>query len=604
MGLGKPEVRAALASTTESLMTELEQTLAYLAPGVTYNRELPGRYNPRHGLAIYSLPVSGYSPTSPGVVLGEALATRSGLGCTMLEGIPTKIPEGAVVIAEYNSLAKMRPDLLQDVPELGKTGQYAIKLQRHALVTSLTREGLASGMQTLAMLILRHSEDTLPGSLVVDIPFCQSRGLAVELQTSEISINLLMQMVSFAATFKANRLQLILQDDFDPAREIPGIETFAATCESYGIEIGVRLPWLGRILSGAKSIFETWTALRAAARAFGASHAALDDTCPTTADAGICQRIVDSLLNGEVGLRDFSLDAAVFLRAEYPARKLAEMGIWGWHRLRDDTEPPLAELAESVPIRLDVQAPLPGFSSASLSGYHDRLDAAAGWLRKRDGKRELIVSFRDIGVSHMWQNLLYPAATGMITAWGRPDDANQSALLFSNLLYGEAAPEVMNMWNAATQSFPPGLSPKEEILVRRTAFGQWPEEEEDIAVLTGIDWLAVTKHIKNAAETLRQVASTLNRNASTLTGARLSLHALSWLHCFMALTPELELRRRNKYDDDGRTEPIASELYSNFLAWQENLQALASESGLEVSELPLVESMGLRLKGLCEGIFE
>lgn len=585
-------------------MSELEQTLTHLAPGVTHSEDLPGRYNPRHGLAIYCLPVPGYSPASPGVVLGEALAARSGLGCTMLEGIPQKIPEGAVVIAEYNSLAKLRPDLLEGIPDLGEPGQYALKLQRHALITSLTREGLASGMQTLAMLILRHHEETLPGAVIVDIPFCQFRGLAVELESNEICIGLLMQIVSFAATFKANRLHLILNDDFDPNREIPGVESFASTCESYGIEVGVCLPWLRRVLSGEKTLFETWTALRSAARAFGATQASLDDPCPDDADTAACRRIAESALNGEAGVRNFSMDAEVFLRAESPAFKMAEMGVTGWHRMRGEPIPPMKAL-EDIPLRVDVQAPLPGFSGDSLAGYHQRLDAATDWLRGRDAReRELLISFRHIGVSHMWQNILYPAATGMIVAWGKPDDASRSALLFSNLLYGEAAAQVMNMWNAVGAAFPRGLSPADEILVRRTAFGRWPETDEEWEKLAGIDWMSTADAIKKAAESLKNVAGDLSRNAATLSGARFSLYALSWLHCFVALTPELERRRQEKYDDDGRTEPIADELYNNFLSWRENLQTLATESGLDVCEMERVESMGLRLKGLCEGIFE
>ena len=585
-------------------MLELEQTLANLAPGITHSRELPGRYNPRRGLAIYCLPISGYSPSGPGVVLGEALAARSGLGCTLLEGIPAKIPEGAVVVAEYNALRKARPDLVEDIPEMSDPCQYAITLGRHAVVTSPSREGLASGMQTLAMIVLRHHEDTIQGSLVVDIPLCRHRGIAVELRTSELSINLLMQMASFAATFKANRLHLILDENFDPTREIPGIESFAATCGSHGIEVGVRLPWLRRIFSGEKTIIDTWAAVRAAARVFGATQAALDDHCPPHADRKICERIGESLCRGEVGLKVFSIDAQVLLKADLRPvdwHTLKTMNIYGWHRMWDYAAPPPEEM-EGIPLRIDVQAPVPGFSSRTFARYHQRLDVATSWLREQD-RRGLMISFRDVGVSHMWQNLLYPAATGLIAAWGRPEDADRCALLFSNLLYGEAAPQVMNMWNDIVAAFPPGLTEEEEILVRRTAFGQWPEKEE-FDTLTEIDWLEATRHIKIAAEALKNVASGLNRNAVTLTGARLSLYALSWLHCFLALTPELELRRRNNYDDDGRTEPIATELYNNFLAWQTNLQNLAAESGLEISEMTDVESMGLRLKGLCEGIFE
>ena len=583
-------------------MSRLDNTLASLAPGVAQSRDLPGRYNPRRGLAIYCLPIPGYSPSAPGVVLGEALAARSSLGCTLLEGVPTRIPEGAVVLAQYNALRAVRPDLLEEVPELRDQGQYAIKLSRHALVTSPSREGLAAGMQTLAMLVLRHNEDVIPGCIILDSPFCHLRALAVELKSGEIGINLLMQIASFAATFKANRLYLILGDDFDAAAEIPGVESFVQTCQSYGIGVGVRLPWLGRILSGGKTILEAWAGLRAAARLFGADHAALDDVCPIDIEEEEARRIVGSIVKGEVGLKDVSVDIRLLERSGYSPAELKSMGVTGWYRMWEGKATPLPEQSE-FPLRIDVQAPVPGFSSRDLSSYHRRLDTALGWMRHRP-RRELVISFRDIGISHVWQNLLYPAATGLVAAWGNSGDAASCARVFANLLYGEAAASVMATWNAVVAAFPPGLTPGEEMLVRRTAFGEWPEDEESLAILAGIDWLEVTRHIRIAADALKTAAAGLSRNATTLAGAKLSLHALSWLHCFVALAPELERRRRLRSDDDGRTEPIAAELYNNFKAWQTILHELFGESGLELVEAPQIESMGLRLKGICEGIFE
>ena len=583
-------------------MSRLDNTLVHLAPGVTTCRDLGGHYNPRKGLAIYCLPIPGYSPASPGVVLGEALAARSGLGCTLLDGIPAKIPEGAVVVGQYSAIKALRPELLDDVPELREQGQYSIRLGRYALVTSPSREGLASGMQTLAMLVLRHNEDRLPGSVIMDNPRCRGRCLAVELASGEIGVNLLMQIASFAATFKANRLHLILDEDFDPSRDIPGVETFAQTCQSFGIGLGVRLRLLRPLLSGNKTIIEAWAAVRAAARAFGATHAALDDPCPEGADPDMCERIVSSMAKGEVGLPHFSVDARLISRSGIPPAELKAAGITGWHRLWERSDAPPPEF-EDIPLIIDVQSPVPGFSSRTTSGFHHRLDAAVRHLR-RQNRRELMISFRDIGISHMWQNLMYPAATGLITAWGEPNVAEDSAWRFSNLLYGDSAKMIMAMWEHIAAAFPPGLSEAEEKLVRRTAFGRWPEADEDFRVLSGVDWLAVTKNIKSAAESLKTAAAGLSRNAATLAGAKLSLYALSWLHCFVALMPELERRRQEGYDGDARTEPIANELANNFRAWHSHLQEAYAESGLEFCEMPEVESMGLRLQGLCEGIFE
>lgn len=583
-------------------MSFLDNTLTNLAPGVSYSRELTGRYNPRHGLVIYCLPIPGYQPTAPGIALGEALAARSGLGCAMLDGVPDNVPEGAVVIGQYAALKAKRPDLLEDIPEPRDHYQYAIRLGRHAVVVSPSPEGLATGMQTLAMLILRHGETTLPAAVIVDTPLCQNRVLAVEVENGELSVNLLMQIASFAATFKANALHFILDEDFNPSRAMSGIETFVQTCQSHGMEIGVRLPWLASILSGKRTLVEAWSGIRAAARAFGAKQAALDDPCPPDANPETAARIVDAIVDGKVGLRGFSVDAALLRKTDRPASELRAAGIFGWIRLAGEADEPPGE-DEDFPLRLDIQAPIVGFSSRSMAAFHRRLNTATRWLRNRQ-RRECVISFRGVGVSHLWQNLLYPAATGLIAAWGNPEDAERAAWRFSNLLYGERASLVMEMWESIAIAFPPGLSLDAERRIRRTAFGAWPETEEERAFLGGIPWLDVIRNIRSAAEALKNVAGSLTRNLATLTGAKLSLQALSWLHCFVALMPELARRRKTHYDEDGRTEPIARELYDNFTVWRESLRELSEESGLEIAELRRIDAMGHRLKALCDGIFE
>lgn len=583
-------------------MSFLDNTLTNMAPGVSYSRELTGRYNPRHGLVIYCLPIPDYQPTAPGIALGEALAARSGLGCAMLDGVPEKVPEGAVVIGQYAALKAIRPDLLEDIPEPRDPNQYAIRLGRSAVIASPSREGLAAGMQTLAMLILRHNEPTIPAVVIVDTPLCQSRILAVELESGEISVNLLMQIVSFAATFKANALHFILDENFNTSRAVSGIETFVQTCQSHGIEIGVRLPWLASILSGKRTLVEAWSGIRAAARVFGARQAALDDPCPPDVDPEMAAKIVGSMVDGKVGLKGFSVDAALLRKADCPASELRAAGIIGWSRLVDEgDEPPGGE--EEFALRIDVQGPIAGFSSRTTAAFHRRLNTATRWLRTRQ-RRECVVSFRGVGVSHLWQNLLYPAATGLIATWGNPDDAERCAWRFANLLYGERASQVMSMWETIALAFPPGLSLDEERRIRRTAFGAWPETEEEREFLGDIQWLEVIRNIRTAAEALKNVAGGLTRNLATLTGAKLSLQALSWLHCFVALMPELARRRKLRYDADGRTEPIARELYENFTTWQESLRELSEESGLEIAEMRQIDAMGHRLKGLCDGIFE
>ncbi len=580
-------------------MSRLDATLEHLAPGVAACIDRDGLYNPRHGLAIYCLPDPEFNPSAPGVVLGEALAAKSGLGCTLLEGVPAKVPEGAVVVGNHAALKALRPDLLGDIPDPADPGEYSILLGRFAVVTSPGGEGLAAGMQTLAMLVLRCGEEPIPAAVITDSPVCQTRGLAVELATGEIGLPLLMQIASFAATFKANCLHLILDDDFSAGMEIPGIETFVQSCQSFGIRVGVRLPLLAPLLAGKRTPNQVWAAIRAVARVFHATEAGLDDPCPPGAGASACARVVESLAKGGTGMRRFCIDAEVLVRSGASASDLQAAGICGWKRWNGDGDAPDAGL-DALPLLMDVPASLPGFSSRPQGAFHARLDAALRAARVRE-RRELFVSFRNVGISHMWQNMLYPAATAFIAAWGCPASADESAWRYSNLLYGDSARAVMGAWDTVSGAFPAGLDDAAERLVRRVAFGYWPETEAETGILLGIDWLEVTKNIRVAAEILKNTAAELTRNALTLAGARLALYALSWLHCFVALEPELERRRREGVDEDGRTGPIAAELYNNFGVWVNQLREVVSESGMEFAEAGRIEAMGLRLRALCGG---
>jgi hypothetical protein len=168
------------------------------------------------------------------------------------------------------------------------------------------------------------------------------------------------------------------------------------------------------------------------------------------------------------------------------------------------------------------------------------------------------------------------------------------------LLYGDLGRPVMDLWEAVAGTFPPHMTAAEERLVRQVAFGAWPDSDAEWNALSGINWQTVTTHIRLAADALKSVASGLQRNVGTLAGARLSLYALSWLHCFVALVPELERRSQPGHEEDGRTRAIATELLANFRSWEAQVRGLYAESGLEFVEERQLETMGAGLEKLCE----
>ncbi|MDR1612195.1 MAG: glycoside hydrolase family 20 zincin-like fold domain-containing protein [Planctomycetota bacterium] len=581
-------------------MRRLEETLAGLSPGVASFTPGTGAYSPRKGLAIYFLPCDGAPLTAPGSVLGEALAGRSGLGCTMLEGVPAVLPAGAVLAALYEDLQRLRPDLTADLPVPTRPDEYVINIGSNAVIVAKNRDGLVFGLQTMAMLVMRHADVAIPGVVIQDYPECQRRGIAVELRPGEIGPGLVYQIVSFVTTFKANALDWILPADFSSS-PLPDLSQVIQVTKSLGVTVTVRLPLLGCILSGEMGLRNAWTQIRTIARAFGATRAALDDPCPDEFSAGAAGRLAASVFDGEFGLDQLEVDAGFIERGGLAEAVRGNSALVGWRRM-NGTEQPEASAA-SLPLRLEVAGSFAGLSSYSLDAFSASLDSACGWLERRETK-DIFVSFRDVGVSHAWQNLLPAAAIGVIIAWGVPSRAKAAARAFTELLYGESAPDILDLWSVQDRVFPPGIAAAGERRLREIAYGVWPDAQQDAELLAGIEWQEVVQNINLTAGKLENVASGLTRNKTTLAGSYLSLQLLAWLCRFSILMPEITRRRRENYDGDGRTEPIANELMKSFGEWRDYLLRLQEESGLKVVEMDQIIAMGLRVKGLVDGIFE
>ena len=580
-------------------MARLEDTLNGLAPGVASFIPKAGSYGPRKGLAIYYLRPDGTPLTAPGTVLGEALASRSGLGCTMLEGVPAVVPTGAVVMGLFKDLQALRPDLVAGLP-VPAASEYVVNIGSSVLIAAAAREGLINGMQTMAMVILRHQDDVLPAGIIHDRPLLAERGVAIELSREEIALPLLFQIVSFISTFKANALDWILPGDFSSAG-VRDLDPVIQICHSFGVRTTVRLPWLGRILRGELGVHEAWSHIRVVARLFGASRAALDDPYLPGTPPALARELVDSAVNGDHGLEALEVDARLIEATGSIGLVLSGPGVRGWHRLDSPGRIPDPVLSR-LPLRVEVPGNLPGLSAERMEDYFARLDAAGGWLTPRR-YQSLVVSFRNLGVSHAWQNLLSPVATGLIRAWGVPPRAEEAGRSYAELLYGAGAGAVIDVWQALSAAFPPGLSGAGERRLREIAYGDWPESVDDMSLLADIDWQGVVRNVNLAAEKLENAAAGLSRNKSTLSGSHLSLQLLAWLCRLSVLLPEVMRRRRGDGGGDGRTGAMAEELANGFEEWRLYLTKLQEESGFEIVEMGRVESMGTRLRAVCGGAF-
>lgn len=576
-------------------MESLQDTLASLAPGVASSRPLEGEYNPRHGLAIYFLPTDGYPLIQPGTVLGEALASRSGLGCTMLEGIPQKIPNGAVVVGLYDDLQKVRPDLISGLVPPIIPGEYTIMTGKSTLITAASRDGLISGMHTLAMIILRHQEDTVPAAVVRDWPARNLRGLAIELGHNEIIPALLFQIMSFATTFKANFIEWIVPANLDTGA-LGNFHNLNDACHSSGVEISVAMPLLADVLAGNMPPRDAWRLLQTAAKVFDADRVALDDACPPGVDPEAARRVVESLMEEDHDLPPVMVDARLFAAAGVDLAALDPEVIVGRHRLAvpDDLPPP--GLRDELVV-LDVPAHTAGLSARSLEEFHTVLDAAHGWSGG-DSRGNLIVSFRNIGIPHAWQNYLPAAAAGLIAGWGQPAAAEAATLSFAHLLYGDSGAVMTEIWRSLGNTFPGGLTPENERRLREIAFGSYPESDADRELLVGVDWQQTVERINHVAALLESVGTTLSRNKNTLTGPYLSLQMLAWLCRLAYLLPEVE-RLLTEGNDDVQAGRIADELMASYCEWREYIITLQGESGLETVDMSGLNAMGHRLGFIC-----
>lgn len=570
-------------------MDNLGETLSGLAPGVGEYRILEGEYNPRHGLAIYFLPSSGPSIAQPGTVLGEALASRSGLGCTLLEGIPPKVPSGAAVIGIYKDLLNARPDLLDNVPEIGKPGEYAVKLGRSCLVAGVDRDGLVAGIQTLAMTILRHPDQVMPSAVIIDSPKRLRRGLTIELRQEELSPALLFQIMSFAATFKANTIKWILPTTFDPG-SVLNMEVVNLAASSNGFDTSVGMPLLAPLLAGEWQPADAWSSLRSAAKTFGATKAFLDDPCPDDIPQAKAKEIVDSIIHGDTGLAKVAVDVNLLLKAGIDPTTMNSTNLSVWARVNSPEDIPAVKY-NGKPVPLDIPSHMCGLSSRGVEAFYDSLDAAASAL---DGEGSLVVSFRGLGFSHAWQNYLSGAATGLIVAWGKPATAREAAASYSELLYGDAAANIMKIWGELSHLFPDNLDNTETRRLGEIAFGEWPESMADKAILAKIDWQKVVNDINNIAGRLETVTANLTRNRTTLSGPYLSLQILAWLCRLAILPPELEA-----HGGDTQANSIASELMKSFMEWRQYLENLQIESGMDLINMDKIDTMGTRIRFIC-----
>ncbi len=577
-----------------AFMNKLEETLASLAPGIRSCRLLDGEYISRQGLAIYFLPSAGVSLTQPGTVLGEAMASRSGLGCTMLEGVPDKIPSGAVVIGLYDDLKKVRPDLLQQVSPPVLPGEYTIVIEKNALITAQAQSGLVSGIQTLAMLILRHQEDRIHAAVIHDRPAKSRRGLVVEMKQHEVQPALLFQIMSFASTFKANHLEFALPFDFDPGAA-PKLDAATQACRSNGMEIVVSQPFLVPLLLGQKQPAEVWSALKSAALTFDAGCVAFSDPCPDGIDQATARRLVEAIAENAGGAGRVAVDLSLIRRAGLGPETLDSPYLAVRHTVGTNELPEPAYRDKKL--ALVVESHLCGLSSIDVDSFHQRLDRASDWLG--DGKDNgLLISFGNVGFSHIWQNCLPGAAAGLILGWGVPAVAEEATANFAELLYGDGGEDVMEVWRALGNIFPRGLSAAQEHRLGEIAFGAWPEKESDIELLTGINWQSVVEQINYIAGQLERIPSGLTRNRSTLSGPYLTLQSLAWLCRLSYLLPEMSLRL-SKGQDDQQTAHLADELMKSFIEWRTYLVNLQNESGLSVIDMPRLDLMGNRLDYMC-----
>lgn len=571
-------------------MERFEETLASLAPRVASWRPLKGAYNPRHGLAIYLLPPPGPSLIQPGTILGEALAGHSGLGCTLLEGIPKKIPGGAVVIGLYDELNTIRPDLLAEIEPPNAPGEYAIITGRNAVITARSREGLVSGMQTLAMILLRHQEPKIPGAAIVDHPGRKRRGIAVELQQNDIKPDLLIQIVSFIATFKANCVEWVLPRDFDPGAS-PNLDVANQACRSFGIEVSVALPWLNPILSGEKKLLDAWAGLRATAAVFNADRISFDDPCPDHADPDLAWRIIE-MMTGSGDLPALTVDSKLLKAAGISLGALNAPGLSGWVRVWEPSDLPGREF-RGLPLIMDVPSHLTGLSSRSMDDYHRCLDAAAAWCGE-NGSGSIMASFRGVGFPHAWQNFLPGAATGLILGWGKPELAEEAVANFATLLYGETGATIVEIWRSLGMMFPRGLTLEQERRLGAVAFGSYPESDADQEMLVSIDWQNSVAHLNNVAKMLESANNNLTRNKATLAGPYFALQLLAWLCRLSFLLPAVE-----RGGGDLEIVRMAEDLMKSFMDWRNYLIAFQSESGLESIDIDKIDAMGNRLGYLC-----
>ncbi len=506
-----------------NFVNELETLAARLLPQVRSITAHEGRYRPHECLGVYLQPhTETLSYELPGLLVGQFGMAPYGQTVTLLDGIPKKVPPGAVLVGSWDYLSLLFPDILSPETKPSNDEGYYLWMQRYCIIAGASFSGCLYGAQTMIQLI-SQTQDDLPALSIADAPAMPVRSIACNLRDMVPDSDSILKTVGLLNSFKGNRLHLIL-NPLAPVSPRPGFGTFeeddarelALCSREYGISI---IPWI--------DLMEQENGVR----------------IPVENAAALCSRVASSFTPTDIGvgglasaLRPNEEIRAVLKQIDqnlpreiglYLHKRISSVcpdfssgrRIMFWEDADLKTTPGTA-----MPFCLSVGSGAQGFVGLAAEDVARRIDRI--YIRHQPPTREITFRLFDQTGGRLWEHDIISAMVSASMGWSVKDGALDALKRFTHLAFGNNAEGFLELQKMVSDAIPTTI--REHMPLQEMAFG-FPERDNCWQLLERIDWGNFSRQsilIRKQMADLRQHST---RNADLIEFADISIDATQFL---------------------------------------------------------------------------
>ena len=139
---------------------------------------------------------------------------------------------------EVSDKASMKLNLVMRPSISTNSEYYKLKVSKKEItITGQSREGVLNGIKTLAAVLERSTDGTIPEAQVVDYPDFAYRGMMLDVARNFTPYEHLLDFIDRLAAYKINRFQFHFNDDEAWRLEIPGVPELTEVASRKGFTL-------------------------------------------------------------------------------------------------------------------------------------------------------------------------------------------------------------------------------------------------------------------------------------------------------------------------------------------------------------------------------